>query len=564
MHRFRLPPLLCLSVTLAAAAAAAAQDAPGALPAGADKVIADKLAVQTAMLQGRDYLRQGEPAKAVAVLEAELARIDGSRAYLMTLRDAYQALVTDLCLHKQEQQARTYLERLRILDPAAAAALQARPATRPVAARPAAPAPAAAAAQGPPAAAPASVPPPLPGGPAAPQTKFRLLRGEDPPRPAHDPFAKEQELPHGEGGAGRATELLARARQEFARARYEEARLLFEQAHQADKASTGASGDQWAYCKIRHAVDELNREGGAPPADLESEVRGALAVTTAPKLRELGKSVLDVIGQRRRAAAPAVVVRHYADERSGLQVAESAHFRVLHRQSREYAEKVARIAEQTRLEMARKWLGGDAGDWRPKCDVYLHATAAEYTRATDQSAASPGHSRFDTDEGTGRVVSRQMHLRCDFPGMLESVLPHETTHVVIAGQFGSRPPPWADEGIAVLSEPAEKVAQHRQNLARAARGRDLFGVRQLMELPTYPEPRRISTFYAQSVALVDFLSRQKGPEVFCRFVRDGQREGYESALRRHYGYADFADLERRWSQDALAGLTGPGPAVAAR
>jgi hypothetical protein len=54
---------------------------------------------------------------------------------------------------------------------------------------------------------------------------------------------------------------------------------------------------------------------------------------------------------------------------------------------------------------------------------------------------------------------------------------------------------------------------------------------------------------------VDFLSRQKGPQVFSQFVRDGLREGYEPALRRHYDLRGFADLEAR---------LGQGPALAER
>jgi hypothetical protein len=75
-------------------------------------------------------------------------------------------------------------------------------------------------------------------------------------------------------------------------------------------------------------------------------------------------------------------------------------------------------------------------------------------------------------------------------------------------------------------------------------------VRELMTLPDYPEGRKMSVFYAQSVVLVDYLARQKGPQTFTRFVREGLREGYEFALRRHYDFRDFAELERRFAQDA--------------
>jgi tetratricopeptide (TPR) repeat protein len=547
-------------VTLAAGFLSEARGDP---PAGGDKAIADKLAVQTAMLQGRDYLRQGEPAKAIAVLEAQLARIDGSRPYLMTLRDAYQAYITDLCLHKQNQEARKYLERLRILDPAAAAALEARPtapAGRVV--------PAAQVAAGAPApTAPAYVSPLRQNGPARPPSKVRMLMGEE-PRAKGDPFAKENELPRLEAGPGgpQARDLLARARAEFARGRYGEAGQLFDQARRAGPELPAESANQLAYCKLSHVFTELQKSGDVPCEDLDREVQDALRLSTVAKLTAFGRSLQDQLARRRPGPGGAAeAVRHYTDERSGLLVAESAHFRVFHRQSRDLAERVAKVAEQTRLAMSRKWLGNDGEEWVPKCDVFLHATRDDYLGAGPVALDSPGHSRIETDPATGRVVSRRMHLRCDNPALLGAVLPHETTHVVIAGLFGGRPAPrWIDEGIAVLSEPAEKVNQHRQNLARAGRDHDLFPVRELVQMDQYPAARRITTFYAQSVSLVEFLSRQKGPLAFSRFVRDCQREGCEAALRRHYGYRDLADLEARWNQEVVAGLAGPGPALAER
>jgi hypothetical protein len=564
MDRVRL---LLVGASLALAAAFPVIVGAGPEDRGAtEKVIADKLAVQTALLQGRDHLRDGQPAKAVAVLEAQLPRIDGSRVYLTTLREAYRSYVTELFLHHQEEPARKYLERLRILDPAAAAALDPKTnAISPTRAAPApattalelplpGPAPLAAKDQAP--AGPPYVSPLTPAGLALPRPKvFRGARPDDAAL-ADDPFGKAHELPaeprHAGANTRLARELLARAQEEFNNSRFSKARLLFDQANQADPAATTGSRDLWAYCKLNHVVEELNRGGEVPLTDLEQETQAALSLSSAPKLTSFGRSLLEQIARRRQGGANDGAVRHYADGRSGWQVAESAHFRVFHRQSRELAEQVAGVAERTRRTMFRKWFNSDGPDWQPKCDLYLHATGSEYSRLTGVPASSPGHSRIETDPSTGRIVSRRMDLRCDNPTMLQAVLPHETTHVVLAGQLGKGPVPrWVDEGIAVLSEPTEKVSQHLQNLARASRQRDLFSVRELMRLDDYPTAQRITTFYAESVSLVAFLSRQKGPEVFSRFVRDSQREGYESALRRYYGFRDYADLESRWSQDAL-------------
>ena len=104
-----------------------------------------------------------------------------------------------------------------------------------------------------------------------------------------------------------------------------------------------------------------------------------------------------------------------------------------------------------------------------------------------------------------------MDMRLDAAGMVDAVLPHETTHVVLAGMFGIvEVPRWCDEGIAVLSEPADKIEAHRRNLHKFHADNQLFGLKELMELKDYPQARRIGAFYAQSVMLTEFLTQQKG------------------------------------------------------
>ena len=157
-----------------------------------------------------------------------------------------------------------------------------------------------------------------------------------------------------------------------------------------------------------------------------------------------------------------------------------------------------------------------------------------------------------------------MELRCDNPTLLEAVLPHETTHVVLAGQFGPYDVPrWADEGMAVLSEPAEQIDKHRQNLARCQRDGQLFSPKDLMGLKDYPAPRQIPAFYAQSVVFVDFLVQQRGPQTFAAFLKDGLKDGYEPALRRHYGW-DYATLQTHWDRHLSAEVSRVSTTVAGK
>src|SRR5262249_4506257 len=155
------------------------------------------------------------------------------------------------------------------------------------------------------------------------------------------------------------------------------------------------------------------------------------------------QNILGILADRAKGTNPAAdpaakltyTINHYQGANAqGWQVAETSHFFIYHKQSKEYVEKVAKIAERTRYDMYRKWFGNAGPEWNPKCELYLHATGEDYSRATGVPASSPGHSRFEN--ASGRVVGRRMELRCDNPTLLEAVLPHETTHVVLAGPVG--------------------------------------------------------------------------------------------------------------------------------
>ena len=60
--------------------------------------------------------------------------------------------------------------------------------------------------------------------------------------------------------------------------------------------------------------------------------------------------------------------------------------------------------------------------------------------------------------GEGKVWRRQIIVRGDKPAEIKRVLGHELTHVILADRFPTKQiPRWADEGIAVLSEPASRL-----------------------------------------------------------------------------------------------------------
>ena len=55
----------------------------------------------------------------------------------------------------------------------------------------------------------------------------------------------------------------------------------------------------------------------------------------------------------------------------------------------ELVEKVARVAEATRVIMTRKWFAEAPKNWSPGCIIYLHPTGQGYSRATGAPATAP-------------------------------------------------------------------------------------------------------------------------------------------------------------------------------
>jgi tetratricopeptide (TPR) repeat protein len=526
------------------------------------------LSVQTAMARARLLLGDSQAQKAVEVLEEQLRNVNGNSVYLLLLRDAYRAYIRDLYLAGRPEQAKRYLDRLCILDPGAAndAALSAPPRQ--------------------------FEPDPM----AAKQTNpFRFpdfnplkltnpfVKKAEPTKPpviqpsvaravpqeqsiVDDPFdgKNQREGTLDASKAALARELLTRGAAEFRNDRFAEAKVCFEQAYQSDASSLDACKEQWAYCILKGVSDAMEQPGVLPGRlpELQQQVEGAIRMAPT-KMMASGQQLLEQLERRAKqnGGPPQITAsaakRHWGQNKEGWQVVETVHFRIFHRQDSDFGERVAQIAESTRGSMFKKWFGHDGVEWEPICELIMHPSAASYTQMTSVPGNSPGHSRIESDP-SGRIVARRMDMRMDGPGILEAVLPHETTHVVLAGMFGNAPVPrWADEGIAVLTEPDDKVAQHRRNLHKHHQEGQLFGLKELMELKDYPQSRKISAFYAQSVALCEFLTAQRDAKTLTDFVKDGIRQGYETALQRHYNLT-FTQLEERWTQQVL---NNPGRAA---
>ena len=515
------------------------------LAADTDAKFQKILAVQKALLEGQDHFKKGNYQAAVFILEAQIASIDGNKEYLQLLHNAYQGHIRDLQAKGLTEEISKYEKRLQILDSGITQGAKSGTV------------------------APVSTPAVVPAPATASVIASALSKFVVPTKVVEQPKTA-QDAPKVRGKIEDANEdnpfsftntqryhdarlRLDQAEKEFAGKNFRLASKLYEESYRLEPKVMPQSVERWAYCRLYSVVEAMNQKQNAKlDPQWENEIRVSLSM--APQLQSFGNTLLANIDQRKQEigatnplqpSAAVVEVKHTGPYQGNWYLAETKNFRVWHHLNQADATQVAKSSEACRVEAAMKWFGAVGNDWTPICEIYLHPTAQEYSKSTGAPVASPGHTTLKT-EGI-RVLSRRIDLHTDEANMMTGVLPHETTHVVLAGRMGDQPVPrWADEGMAVLSEPKNRIQKHLDNLPKHARENTLFHVSRLMQMADYPEPKLVGPFYAQSVSLVDYLTRLKGPQAFGEFMKDGLKNGYESALSRHYGIQSYNDLNQSW------------------
>lgn len=354
--------------------------------------------------------------------------------------------------------------------------------------------------------------------------KPEVVRGA---RPDEDPFGQVPLSDKAE-----SSELLAMAGEAFVGKKYTEAEELFARSQAAGASLSADHKKQWAYCKLSGVVAKVNDARPHPRAELDRCVRDALTLADGDaKLVAFGAELTKEIASR---GGP-----------EGWTKVEGANFRVFHRGQAELAEQVAKLAEQHRTAAFTKWATVPKTSWQPVCEVYLYPSADDYAKSTGQAPTAPGHSTIKAKGG--QVLARRMDLRADEPNLLGSVLPHETTHVVLGDLFADVSlPRWADEGMAVLAEPRAQIERYGKTLMSCRQRGQLLPLATILgKSEEYPEAATITVFYVESVSVVEFLVNQRGPAAFVAFAREAGG-GLDAALTKHYSIRNVAELQDKW------------------
>jgi hypothetical protein len=557
--------------------------------------------------EARGKLAANEGVAAVAILESALPGAGAGKdkdAVLELLRQAYESAARQAQAAGRVDEAETYRENLKILtrkSRPAKVAPASTPPPMPVAEAPARP-------SNPPEPVPPT-PDPLPGPPTPLPDAPASLPDLDAPRaaapepiepkavtsPASPPVADPAPSP-ALPADGPVSEL-ASADAAFVAEKYTEAGRIYAKLAR-EKRLPAERRDQWLYCRAFAVVAQINArpKDESEWASINAEIEQICALNPKNWLGEyLRRLAISKQGTSKKPkVSKAMVVRGSAPEEPSpldrpvrtasnvtpdsptpptpaasnsmnatvagrWQMVTTANFRIYHVDPA-LAARVAAAAEAARRDQLKRWSKQPArAGWQPPCELYLYPTAKHYATMTGQPEDSPGFSTMGMN--AGRITSRRINLRADHPALVQAVLPHEITHVILADHFTERQiPRWADEGLAVLSEPVDEQQRRAADLVKPLADNRLFAVDVLMNMD-YPDERYWNLYYAQSVSLTRFLVESGSPAQMIQFLQESQRDGYETALRRVYKIEGFADLQRRWVVYARSNAQAQGVAA---
>lgn len=264
---------------------------------------------------------------------------------------------------------------------------------------------------------------------------------------------------------------------------------------------------------------------------------------SAPSLTLASRESLQFF-KRREENRSEPVLRYLPKKDGQWSVAETTNFRIHFKGDTKPIDKLGVAIEQARRQISEKWFGKAEEDWRPRCFLYLDGSGNSFKRAP--------HARgFTSPVRDGWRIRRYITVHAEDEALIHDVLPHEITHALVLDHFTDEIPRWANEGMAMQAETQAGLEEFRTELDKQNRRGKLFAVSTLMEMEEYPEGDDLFLYYAQSGSLVDFLTSRKEPKVMIDFLREAMKDGPEKALKKLYGFRNYADCEKRWKAFAF-------------
>ncbi len=342
--------------------------------------------------------------------------------------------------------------------------------------------------------------------------------------------------------------ILNEATDAFSKKDYLNAEKLFRDAYAQGATLNAQQKEAWAYCRLDAVTRKLNDgAGGASLTVLSDELDQAILLG-GDRISQLAQKLKDEISKRKQGSFVGT-----PEEKTAWQELESDSFRVRYTGEKALAQETLVVAEECRKVMIERWSGAPSPKWSAKCEITVFSTAKQYSQATGRTVSSVGHSQANIKGGV--VEARSISLHQEESNYLDTTLPREITHLVIAEMFADAPVPrWADIGMAALSEPNSEIARSlRATSKMASKGNQLYTVDFLLKSKEIPTGDPMTIYYAESVSLVHYLVKLKGAKTFSAFLREAPRRGFDSALKNQYGFRDAKELQDKWLSSLTKG-----------
>ncbi len=198
------------------------------------------------------------------------------------------------------------------------------------------------------------------------------------------------------------------------------------------------------------------------------------------------------------------------------------------------AAQIAQAAEKYRHDLAIEWLGQPMPNWSQPCPMTVNV---------GPNLGAGGATTFVFDHG--EVFGWRMTIQGSPQRVLDSVLPHEITHMIYASHFRQPLPRWADEGGATTVENIAERTKYQRMLDQFLHtGRGIaFG--RMFAMTEYPPD--VMPLYAQCYSVAEYLIEIGGRRKYIEFLDDGLKsKDWSGAVARNYGIGDLGRLQNSW------------------
>ena len=198
------------------------------------------------------------------------------------------------------------------------------------------------------------------------------------------------------------------------------------------------------------------------------------------------------------------------------------------------ARQVCELAERYRKTLAVEWLGQELPEWQDVCPIQV---------MVGPHLGAGGATSFTFINGQPR--DWHMEIQGSQARVLDSVLPHEITHMVLATHFGRPLPRWADEGAATSVEHLSERSKQEKLLIQFLMTDRGIAFNHMFAMKEYP--RDILPLYSQGYSLARYLIARGGKRAFIDYVGDGLNwNNWTAATQKHYGIQSLSDLQLTW------------------